>query len=139
MFYRLDGYLSRENKLYVPDNSVCELLVQQAQGGELMGHFGVKKTLDVARIFFFLAKDFHDVDRLHARCISCRHAKSRVILHGLYTPLLVTSAPWVNTSMDFVLGFRSSRNGRDSIFVIVDRFSKMAHLISCIKLMMQPI
>lgn len=53
MFYRLDGYLSRENKLYVPDNSVCELLVQQAQGGGLMGHFGVKKTLDVARIFFF--------------------------------------------------------------------------------------
>lgn len=53
MFYRLDGYLSRENKLYVPDNAVCELLVQQAQGGGLMGHFGVKKTLDVARIFFF--------------------------------------------------------------------------------------
>ncbi|XP_022864181.1 uncharacterized protein LOC111384163, partial [Olea europaea var. sylvestris] len=37
---KLDGYLSRENKLYVPDNSVCELLVQQAQGGGLMGHFG---------------------------------------------------------------------------------------------------
>uniref|UniRef100_A0A2N9FJQ1 Reverse transcriptase n=1 Tax=Fagus sylvatica TaxID=28930 RepID=A0A2N9FJQ1_FAGSY len=132
-FYRIDGYLFRENRLCVPNSSMHELLVREAHGGGLMGHFGVRKTLDVLHEHFFWPKMKRDVERVCSRCVTCRQAKSRVLPHGLYTPLPVPSAPWVDISMDFVLGLPRSRKGRDSIFVVVDRFSKMAHFISCHK------
>jgi hypothetical protein len=74
-----------------------------------------------------------DVTRICGRCITCRKAKSKVLPHGLYTPLPDPSEPWVDISMDFVLGLPRAKKGRDSIFVIVDRFSKITHFIPCHK------
>ena len=80
---------------------------------------------------FYWPKMRRDVERFVQRCIACHKAKSKLNPHGLYTPLLAPNIPWV--SMDFILGLPRTQKGKDSIFVVVDRFSKMAHFIPCNK------
>ena len=46
-YFRHDGFLFKENNLCVPNCSLRELLVREAHGGGLMGHFGITKTLEV--------------------------------------------------------------------------------------------
>ena len=132
-FYRDDGFLFKEGKLCIPQGSIRELLIKEAHGGGLMGHFGVSKTLSMLQEQLYWPKMKRDVERLCERCITCRKAKLKVMPHGLYTPLPIPNAPWVDISMDFVLGLPRTKNNKDSIFVVVDRFSKMAHFIPCNK------
>jgi hypothetical protein len=122
-FYRHDGFLFRENKLVVPMCFLRELLVREVHGGGLMGHFGVAKTLGILR----------DVERICEKCITCKQTKSKLKPRRLYTPLPVPSEPWIDIFMDFVLGLPRTKRGRDLVFVVVDRFSKMAHFIACHK------
>jgi hypothetical protein len=132
-FVVTDGFMFRSNELCIPDGSVRMLLLQEAHDGGLMGHFGVKKTEDVLASHFFWPKMRRDVEWFVARCTTCQKAKSHLNPHGLYMPLPVPSTPWEDISMDFVLGLPRTKKGRDSIFVVVDRFSKMAHFIPCHK------
>jgi hypothetical protein len=98
-----------------------------------MRYFGVKKMEDVLATHFFWPRMRRDVERYVSHCNTCTKAKSRLNPHGLYMTLPVPRAPWEDISMDFVLGLPRTKRGRDSVFVVVDSFSKMAHFILCHK------
>jgi hypothetical protein len=129
-FYMMDGYLFKENRLCVLASSFGELLVRETYKGGLIGHFGVAKTLDILYGYFYWLEMKRDVQRIYEQCVACRKTKSRVQPYELYTPLPVPIELWVDISMDFVLGLPRLKKGRDSIFIVIDRFSKMTYFIA---------
>jgi hypothetical protein len=65
-----------------------------------------------------------------ARCDTCQRTKAK---HqkpvGLLQPLLVPEWKWEEIGMDFVTGLPQTQKGNDSIWVIIDHLTKVAHFI----------
>eukprot|EP00253_Pinus_taeda_P013169 PITA_13169 len=103
-----EGLLFRGGQLCIPNCSMRENIVREKHSGGLPGHFGINKTLEQLKHFYYWPKMSRDVQRYVNR-------------------------PWDSVSIDFVLGLPRTQRGYDSVMVVVDRFSKMAHFIPCRK------
>jgi len=63
------GYLFKEGKVFIPQSSHRNLLIQETHERGLRAILGWK-----------------DIQRHCYRCISCLQSNPRIIPHGLYTP-----------------------------------------------------
>ena len=128
-----EGLLFKKHQLCIPSCSMRDNLIKEKHSGGLAGHFRADKTFEQLIHFYFWPKMRSEVEKYVRNCKVCQYAKGRSQNTGLYKPLPIPNRPWDMISMDFVLGLPKTQKGNDSILVVVDRFSKMAHFIPCFK------
>ena len=125
-----DGLVFMKGRWFVPDDRGLKNMILKADhDSRVAGHFGQFKTLERVKANFFWPGLDVEVGEYVRSCDSCQRNKAtRHKKYGLLDPLDIPNRPWDDISMDFIVGLPES-GGHTKIWVIVDRFSKMAHFI----------
>ena len=121
-----NGFLFKGTQLCIPEESLQLKIIKERHNE---GYIRRDKTLQLVADQFYWPSMRREVDKLVKSCWICQVSKGSATNAKLYLPLPIPEQPWTNVSMDFVLGLPRTQKGNDSIFVVVDRFSKMVHFI----------
>jgi transposase InsO family protein len=71
-----------------------------------------------------------EIAKYVSECDTCQRIKaSHLKVAGTLQPLPIPSWKWEDICMDFIVGFPSTSWHHDSIWVIVDRLTKIAHFL----------
>ncbi|CAA7404489.1 unnamed protein product [Spirodela intermedia] len=126
-FLVVNGCLFFRSRLCILCTSLRDFLTWECHARGLFGHFGRDKTIAAVEYQFYWPTLKRNVGNVVTQCRVCALAKQVKKNARLYTPLSVPTCPWDDVSIDFVLGLPRTARRHDSIMVVVDRFSKMAH------------
>jgi hypothetical protein len=125
------GTIWFEKRICVPnDPDLRKLIFQEAHETPYSIHPGNTKMYIDLKERFWWSNMKGDIAEYVAKCDVCSRVKAE---HqkpaGLLQPLKVSDWKWDQIGMDFITGLPRTKSGYDSIWVIVDRLTKIAHFI----------
>ena len=128
-----EGLYYNGSCIVVPNNDkIKQELMFEVHNLPYAGHPGRDKTIQLLSRQFWWPKMAVDVKHYIKHCDSCqRNKRSYTQAYGLLQPLPIPNNAWQSISMDFVVKLPVTGAGHDSILVVVDRLTKMTHLIAC--------
>jgi hypothetical protein len=128
----IDDLLCWKGRLYAPERT-RKRIIKSEHDSKIAGHFGRDRTLELVSRNFYWPKMEDDIRKYCNKCDNCQRTKSpRHVKHGLLHPLELASKPWTHISTDFITDLPESGEYKN-ILVVVDRFTKMAHVIPIAK------
>jgi hypothetical protein len=129
-----DGCVYRKGMLWVPSNKdLIRQVLESEHDTKVAGHMGQDKTIELIRRNFWWPKMDEAIINFVRSCLQCQRNKAaRHQPYGLLTPMELPYAPWQSIAMDFITDLPLSEQC-DQLWVIVDRFTKMAHFIPLLK------
>jgi hypothetical protein len=125
------GTIWFKKRICVPDvGDLRKKILREAHDSAYSIHPGSTKMYQDLKQRYWWYGIKRDVSVHVALCDTCHRGKAE---HqkptGLLQPLKVPEWKWEEISMDFIVGLPRTSAGYDSIWVIVDRLTKVAHFI----------
>ncbi|WVZ63997.1 hypothetical protein U9M48_013583 [Paspalum notatum var. saurae] len=125
------GTVWYKNRICVPDvDSIKKLILSEAHDTAYSIHPGSTKMYHDLKERFRWYGMKRAVAEYVAMCDTCQRVKAehqRPV--GLLQPLKIPEWKWEEISMDFIVGLPRTQKGYYSIWVVVDRLTKVAHFI----------
>lgn len=114
----------------VSDLKMKEKLLEALHDAPLVGHLGFYESYRVMKERFYWKGLKEDVLRHVRECATCQQNKhENTHLAGPLQPLPISHHKWKGISMDFITSLLKTQ-GKDNIFVAVDRLTKYAHFFA---------
>lgn len=125
------GVLWFGKHLVVPnDAKLKELILREAHDSLFSIHPGSSKMYQDLKQKLWWTRMKREIARFVAECDVCQRVKAdHQWPASMLQPLPVLEWKWDEIGMDFITGLPKTQQGYDSIWVIVDRLSKVAHFL----------
>jgi len=129
-WHQEDELMLKEGKVYVPkDEKLRAEVIRLYHDTPVGGHGGQWKTAELVTRNFWWPGVTREVKRYVEGCDACQRNKNRT--QPLAGKLMLNSIPekaWTHISADFITKLPLAQ-GYNTILVVVDRFTKMAHFV----------
>ncbi|WVZ52745.1 LOW QUALITY PROTEIN: hypothetical protein U9M48_003775 [Paspalum notatum var. saurae] len=125
------GVLWFNNRLVVPkDMELRKKILDEAHTSVLTMHPGSNKMYQDLKQKFWWTRMKREIAKYVSECDVCKRVKADHLKPGgMLQPLNIPAWKWEDIHMDFVVGLPRTQKGYDSIWVIIDRFTKSAHFL----------
>ena len=105
-------------------------MILEAHYSQVAGHFAIKKKVAMLHKHFYWPKLRQEVSKYIRSCTVYAISKPTTKKWGMYTPLPNPNKSRESISMDYMSGLLSTKRGNECVFLVVNRFSKMAILVA---------
>jgi hypothetical protein len=125
------GILWFEDRLVVPKNNYLKKkILDEAHLSKFSMHLGSTKMYHDLKPLYWWTRMKREIAHYVSECDTCQRIKAIHLKSvGALQPLSIPSWKWEDISMDFIVGLSNTSRHHDSIWVIVDRLTKVAHFL----------
>ena len=125
-----EGMLRFQGRIVVGDKVDLKRKIMQALHELPLGGYSSEQNTYVrVKGMFYWPRMKIEVKEFVLECDVRKRCKTELVPYlGLLQPLPIPEQAWLSVSMDFVDGLPRSE-GKDSVLVVVDQFTKFAHFI----------